>query len=135
MHAPGESAAFGERAHPLSQRPLVSGYAHAASARQRPAAPSRLQSWSRSHWYDPMDGQPVRPTRQRMTDARRRVLELAEDGFVWTRSGLAHAAGVSLSVVDGLSAAGTFQAEWIPPRPIVAEPDLDYGKPELTERD
>lgn len=74
------------------------------------------------------------PRPERMTDARRRVLELADDGFVWTRSGLAHAAGVSLSVVDGLSAAGTFQAEWIPPRSIVAEPDLDYGKPELTDR-
>lgn len=70
----------------------------------------------------------------RMTDARRRVVELAEDGFVWTRSGLAHAAGVSLSVVDGLATHGTFQSELIPPRPIVAAPDLDYGRPVLSKR-
>ena len=29
----------------------------------------------------------------RMTEARRRVLELSKDGLAWTRSGLAHAAG------------------------------------------
>ena len=31
---------------------------------------------------------------ERMTAARDRVLEMAADGFAWTRSGLAHAAGV-----------------------------------------
>ena len=39
---------------------------------------------------------------QRMTDARARVLELVHDRMAWTRSGLAHAAGVSSTVVDGL---------------------------------
>ena len=43
---------------------------------------------------------------ERMTDARRRVMELAGDGLAWTRSGLAHAAGASLTVVDGLKAQG-----------------------------
>src|SRR5690606_22064681 len=38
----------------------------------------------------------------RMTAARARVLELAGDGLAWTRSGLAHAAGVSSTVIDGL---------------------------------
>ncbi|HEY6631730.1 MAG TPA: primosomal protein N', partial [Rhizobiaceae bacterium] len=38
----------------------------------------------------------------RMTAARARVLEAAEDGLAWTRSGLAHAAGVSSTVIDGL---------------------------------
>ena len=34
----------------------------------------------------------------RMTEARARVLALADDGLAWTRSGLAHAAGVSSGV-------------------------------------
>jgi primosomal protein N' (replication factor Y) len=68
----------------------------------------------------------------RMTPARSRVLELAADGLAWTRSGLAHAAGVSLSVIDGLSAQGVFEPALIPPRPIVAEPDPGFAQPELT---
>jgi primosomal protein N' len=43
---------------------------------------------------------------ERMTAARERVLETATGCLGWTRSGLAHAAGVSLSVVDGLTKAG-----------------------------
>jgi primosomal protein N' (replication factor Y) len=68
----------------------------------------------------------------RFTDARRRVLELSADGMGWTRSGLAHAAGVSVSVVDGLVAQGVFEKVLLPPRPIVAKPDPDYAAPELT---
>jgi primosomal protein N' (replication factor Y) len=63
----------------------------------------------------------------RLTDARTRVLELAGDGLAWTRSGLAHAAGVSSSVIDGLKAQGVLAAEMIPPRPVVAPPDPTYG--------
>ena len=69
-----------------------------------------------------------------MTAARRRVIELAEDGFVWTRSGLAHAAGVSLSVIDGLAAHGALETRMIPARPVVAAPDPGYGAPDLSER-
>jgi primosomal protein N' (replication factor Y) len=68
----------------------------------------------------------------RLTPARRRVLELAGDRMAWTRSGLAHAAGVSLTVVDGLKAQGVFETALIPPRPVVAPPDPDYAVPELT---
>ncbi len=68
----------------------------------------------------------------RMTDARRRVLEHAADGFAWTRSGLAHAAGVSSTVIDGLRAQGIFEPVLLPPRPIVAAPDPSYATPELT---
>ncbi|TKT82977.1 primosomal protein N' [Aquamicrobium sp. LC103] len=68
----------------------------------------------------------------RMTDARRRVLELAADGLAWTRSGIAHAAGVSLTVVDGLKAQGLFETVEIPPRPVVAAPDPGFAAPELT---
>lgn len=68
----------------------------------------------------------------RMTPARRRVLELAADRLAWTRSGLAHAAGVSLNVVDGLKVQGVFETALIPPRPVVAPPDPGYAAPELT---
>ena len=68
----------------------------------------------------------------RMTAARQRVLETAADGLAWTRSGLAHAAGVSSTVVDGLKAQGVFETVMIPPRPVVAAPDPAYACPELT---
>ncbi|MEX0954695.1 MAG: primosomal protein N' [Rhizobiaceae bacterium] len=68
----------------------------------------------------------------RMTAARRRVLELARDGMAWTRSGLAHAAGVSLTVIDGLMAQEVFEPVLLPPRAVVAAPDPDYFMPELT---
>jgi primosomal protein N' (replication factor Y) len=68
----------------------------------------------------------------RVTDARRRVLELARDGMAWTRSGLAHAAGASLTVVDGLKAQGLFETVSIPPRPVVPAPDPAYAEPDLS---
>ncbi|GLS30306.1 replication restart DNA helicase PriA [Mesorhizobium albiziae] len=69
----------------------------------------------------------------RMTAARRRVLELSSDGLAWTRSGLAHAAGVSLTVIDGLKAQGVFEQVMIPPRSVVAAPDPGYAAPDLTD--
>ncbi|WP_163265267.1 primosomal protein N' [Chelativorans alearense] len=68
----------------------------------------------------------------RMTAARERVLGCVADGQAWTRSGLAHAAGVSMSVVDGLAAQGVFEKVEIPPRPVVAAPDPDFGRAALT---
>ncbi|MCB1383350.1 MAG: primosomal protein N' [Notoacmeibacter sp.] len=68
----------------------------------------------------------------RMTAARRRVLELAGDGMAWTRSGLAHAAGVSAGVIDGLVALGVFEAVDIPAGPFVPLPDAAYGRTALT---
>ncbi len=69
---------------------------------------------------------------ERMTSARRRVIEQASDGLAWTRSGLAHAAGVSLTVIDGLRDQGVFETVAIPPQPVVAAPDPDYAPAELT---
>ncbi|AKI03086.1 replication restart DNA helicase PriA [Hoeflea sp. IMCC20628] len=63
---------------------------------------------------------------ERLTVARQRVLEQAGDGLAWTRSGLAHAAGVTASVIDGLSAQGVFEPVRLPPPPVVAAPDPDY---------
>ncbi|PYE25203.1 replication restart DNA helicase PriA [Rhizobium sp. PP-CC-3A-592] len=69
----------------------------------------------------------------RMTPARTRVVETAADGFFWTRSGLAHAAGVSTSVVEGLRSQGVFETAFMPPPPVVAAPDADYAVTELEE--
>jgi len=69
---------------------------------------------------------------ERMTAARERVLEMATGCLGWTRSGLAHAAGVSLSVVDGLTKAGVFEEIELPPAPVVAQPDSTYATAELS---
>ncbi len=74
-----------------------------------------------------LGGQP-----ERITPARVRVLELIhEESVPWTRSGLAHAAGVSLSVVDGLTGQGIFETIFLPPPPVVAMPDPDYVAPRI----
>lgn len=69
---------------------------------------------------------------ERITSARERVIEQASDGFAWTKSGLAHAAGVSASVVDGLANQGVFETVFMPPPPVVAPPDPDYAQAELS---
>ena len=81
----------------------------------------------------PGEGFRINDTRpERMTAARARVIELAEDGLAWSRLGLARAAGVSTSVVDGLIKQGVFDSVLIPPRPIVPLPDPDYRRPQLS---
>ncbi|SBW14611.1 primosome assembly protein PriA [Brucella sp. 10RB9215] len=77
-------------------------------------------------------GEPERMP-ERMTAARARVMELARDGLAWTRSGLAHAAGVSLTVVDGLKAQGIFEEIMLPPPAVVAKPDTDYARATLSQ--
>ena len=62
-----------------------------------------------------------------MTAARNRVLELARDGLAWTRLGLAHAAGVSATVIDGMHDQGVFEATHLPAQPVVAKPDTGYA--------
>ncbi len=76
-------------------------------------------------WVEGLRRTSVEP--ERMTEARARALALADDGLAWTRSGLAHAAGVSSTVIDGLKAQGVLATEMIPPRPVVAPPDPSYG--------
>ncbi|TPW30832.1 primosomal protein N' [Martelella alba] len=68
---------------------------------------------------------------ERLTPARARVLELAENGTGWTRLGLARAAGVTPGVVDGLMKAGVFDTEFLPPPPVVATPDPDHAPADL----
>ncbi len=80
--------------------------------------------------FDPepmIEGLRLTETRpERMTPARERVITTADNGFTWTRSGLAHAAGTSSSVIDGLTAQGVFETVFMPPPPVVAAPDPDY---------
>ncbi|MEH3124448.1 primosomal protein N' [Agrobacterium cavarae] len=68
---------------------------------------------------------------ERLTSARERVIELAGEGHGWTRSGLAHAAGVSTSVVEGLAKQGVFETVFLPAPPVVAEPDPEYSPARL----
>ncbi|WP_439271927.1 primosomal protein N' [Pseudochrobactrum sp. HB0163] len=70
---------------------------------------------------------------ERLTAARQRVLETAAKASSWTKSGLAHAAGVSASVIDGLKAQGLFEDVLIPPLPVVQAPDPFCGQAELSE--
>jgi primosomal protein N' (replication factor Y) len=72
------------------------------------------------------------PPPERMTPARQRVLEHAAAGALWTRGGLAAAAGVSPGVVQGLVEAGTLAPVMLAPQPVTLPPDPDYGRPELS---
>jgi primosomal protein N' (replication factor Y) len=73
------------------------------------------------------------PPPERITGARRRVLEAAADGLAWSKSGLAAAAGVSLGVIDGLLAQETLELVEIAPRPIAAVSDPDYARSQLSD--
>ena len=72
------------------------------------------------------------PPPDRLTAARRRVLDAATGGLAWSKSGLAAAAGVSPGVIDGLVAHGTLEPVVIPPRPIAADLDPDHARPTLS---
>jgi primosomal protein N' (replication factor Y) len=73
------------------------------------------------------------PPPERMTGARRRLLDLAADGLAWSKSGLAGAAGVSPGVIDGLLEQGTLELVAMPARPIAADPDPDHARPKLSQ--
>jgi len=63
----------------------------------------------------------------RMTGARKNVIDLSKDGAPWTRANLAKAAGVSVSVVEGLSKQGVFEPVEMEREPVVALPVPDHG--------
>jgi primosomal protein N' (replication factor Y) len=69
---------------------------------------------------------------ERVTPARKQVMEFANHGLSWTKSGLAHAAGVTPSVVDGLVKQGVMETVELPPQPLFPKPDSTYGTVELT---
>jgi len=69
---------------------------------------------------------------ERITPARRQVMEFAKQGLAWTKSGLAHAAGVTSSVVDGLVKQEVMEIITLPPQPLFPKPDEHYRKTKLT---
>lgn len=68
---------------------------------------------------------------ERRTPARAKVLGMVDEDIPWTKAGLAHAAGVSTSVIDGLIRQGLFETVFLPPPPVVAKPDPDYSPPRI----
>ncbi|NEW99038.1 primosomal protein N' [Rhodopseudomonas sp. BR0G17] len=64
---------------------------------------------------------------QRMTPARRRLLEILSDGLLHGKSDLAKEAGVSPGVIDGLVDEGTLQVEPMPRENSAPEPDPDFA--------
>ena len=69
---------------------------------------------------------------ERLTPARKHVMEFAEHGLSWTKSGLAHAAGVTPSVIDGLAKLGVMEIIELPAQPLFPKPDSTYGTTKLT---
>ncbi|OCC00828.1 primosomal protein N' [Labrys sp. WJW] len=70
---------------------------------------------------------------ERLTAARRRVLDHLSDGFVHEKRALIEATGVSPSVVDGLVDAGAVEPLALPPEPVAGTPDLAFGSASLNE--
>lgn len=70
---------------------------------------------------------------EKMTKARARLLALLAETPIWTRSGLAHAAGVSAAAVDGLTKLGVLERAVLPPEPAVPPPQADYAPALLTD--
>ena len=68
----------------------------------------------------------------RQTAARQRIMEFCDQGLSWTKSGLAHAAGVTPSVVDGLLKLGVLEPVLLPDRPLLALPDPEHATTDLT---
>lgn len=68
---------------------------------------------------------------ERMTSARRRVIDVIEGDIAWSRTGLAAAAGVSATVVDGLVKCGTFEATSLSAAPPFYPPDPGHAQKDL----
>ena len=64
---------------------------------------------------------------KRMTPARQRVIEAARDGVVRLKSELAHRAGVSAGVIDGLIDEGTLETVALLQEPVAEAPNPDFG--------
>lgn len=64
---------------------------------------------------------------QRMTPARRRLLEILSDGLLHGKSDVAKEAGVSPGVIDGLVDEGALQVEPMPRENPAPEPDPDFA--------
>ena len=67
----------------------------------------------------------------RLSDARRRVLAVAEDGLARSVPGMAEDANVSTAVVRGLIQAGALKPTELPEFAAFRAPDPDFAAPEL----
>jgi primosomal protein N' (replication factor Y) len=76
----------------------------------------------------------VGPPPQRMTPARRRLIELLSDGLLHGKSEAAKEAGVSAGVVDGLVDEGTLTVEAMPKPLAPPAPDPAYAVPEFSRQ-
>ncbi len=70
---------------------------------------------------------------KRMTDSRREVLRVLEDGDAMTKAELAQTAKVSVAVIDGLVKARTLALVELPPAPIAGAPDPHFAETDLTD--
>ena len=70
-------------------------------------------------------------TPARLSDARKRVLAVAEDGLARSVPGLAEDANVSPAVVRGLIQAGALKPTELPEFAAFREPEADFAVPEL----
>jgi len=74
------------------------------------------------------------PPPQRMTPARRRLIDLLSDGLLHGKADAAREAGVSIGVVDGLVDEGTLIVEAMP-RPLAPPaPDPNFAVPEFSRQ-
>ncbi|MGC2178760.1 MAG: primosomal protein N', partial [Bradyrhizobium sp.] len=74
------------------------------------------------------------PPPQRMTPARRRLIELLSDGLLHGKADAAREAGISVGVVDGLVDEGTLAVEAMP-RPLAPPaPDPDFAVTEFSRQ-
>ncbi len=74
----------------------------------------------------------VGPPPQRMTPARRRIIECLSDGLLHGKSDAAREAGVSVGVVDGLVDEGTLAVEPLPKPPAPPAPDPTFVEPDFS---
>ncbi|MBA1154982.1 primosomal protein N' [Microvirga mediterraneensis] len=73
------------------------------------------------------------PPPKRMTPARQKVMEVAQDGTVRLKSELAHAAGVSAGVVNGLIDEGVLETVTLLAEPVAEMPDPAFGHTALSD--
>ncbi|ANY79204.1 primosomal protein N' [Microvirga ossetica] len=70
---------------------------------------------------------------KRMTPARQKVIDIAQDGVVRLKSELAHAAGVSAGVVNGLIDEGALETVALLAEPVAELPDPAFGHTALSD--
>lgn len=69
---------------------------------------------------------------QRLTPARRRLIDILSDGLLHAKSEAAKEAGVSAGVIDGLVDEGTLAIELMPRELAAPTPDPTFAEPDLS---